>query len=293
MGGIVFLLEVFENLVEGIVACLLVECLTCHVINGLVEFLVDLLAQFLVVHLVVIFALHVLAELLAQFGLQFAHGLDGLHGSLEGTDHILLRHFLHLAFHHHDVFGRGTHHDVHVGLLHLLEGGVDDVFALDTGYTHLTDGTFEGDIRTCQGGRGSKASQRIGLVNAVGREQHHIHKYFCMVVGGEERAKHAVYQTRGEDFIVAGLAFALGKSSRETTCCGILFSVVYLQRHEICSGNCIFCGTNSSQQYGVAHPEHHASISLLCHFPGFNGDGSAISQLKGFCNYVHLILKHL
>ena len=114
-----------------------------------------------------------------------------------------------------------------------------------------------------------------------------------MIIGGEQGTEHTVDQTTGENLIVRSLTLALGETTGETSCGGILLSVVYLQRHEICSGNCIFCGTNSSQQHGVVHTENNTSIGLLCHFPGFNGDGSSIRQLNTFRNYVHLVKKHL
>ena len=95
------------------------------------------LAQFLVVHLMAVFAFHVGAELFGQFNLHLAHRFDGIHSCFECTDHVLFAHFLHLAFHHHDVFGRGTDHDVHVCFFHLLECRVDDILAIDTCYAHL------------------------------------------------------------------------------------------------------------------------------------------------------------
>ena len=141
-----FLLEVLQQLLESLGALLLLKSLLGDVVGGLVELLVHLLTQGLVVHLVVILTLHVLAQFLGELGLQLTHGLDGGHGSLQGTNHVLLAHFLHLAFHHHDVLSRSTNHDVHVGLFHLVEGRVNDILTVNTGHAHLTDGALEGDI---------------------------------------------------------------------------------------------------------------------------------------------------
>ena len=85
----ILLLEVCQQLLEGIGTVLLGQSLLGDVVGGLVEFLVHLLAQCLVVHLVIVLALHVLAELLAQLSLQLAHRLDGGHSSLQGANHIL------------------------------------------------------------------------------------------------------------------------------------------------------------------------------------------------------------
>ena len=150
----------------------------------------------------VVLALHVLTELLAQFGLQFAHRLDGVHSSLEGTQQILLADLLHLTFHHHDVLGRGTDHDVHVGLLHLLKGRINHILTVDTCNADFRNRALERYIRASQGCRGSKTGKCIGLVNTVGAEQHHIYEYFCVIVTWEQRTKHTVHQSGCEDFIV-------------------------------------------------------------------------------------------
>ena len=69
---------------------MLLECLLRHVVGGLIALLVHLLAQGLVVHLVVVLALHVLAELLRELCLQFTHGLDSVHSGFQGTKQVLL-----------------------------------------------------------------------------------------------------------------------------------------------------------------------------------------------------------
>ena len=138
MSCVVSLLEVRENLVESLLARLLVVVARlCDSVALIVSLLAELLAEFLVVHLVAVLALNVCAKFLREFCLQFAHRLDSSHSSLQRTNHVLLRNFLHLTLYHHDVLGRSTYHDIHVGILHLLEGRVDDVLAVDACYTHL------------------------------------------------------------------------------------------------------------------------------------------------------------
>ena len=112
------------------------------VVGGLAQFL----TQFVVVHFVAVFALHVGAKFLHQFFLEHTHGGDGLLCGLEGTEQVLFRNFFHFAFHHHDVFFRSTHHDVHVGFFHLGECGVNHIFAVDTGNANFRDRTFKRDI---------------------------------------------------------------------------------------------------------------------------------------------------
>ena len=85
----ILLLEVSQNLLEGLSTSVLLESLLCNIVSGLIELLVHLLTQLLVVNLMVILALNVLTQLLRELGLEFAHRLDSLHSSLEGADHIL------------------------------------------------------------------------------------------------------------------------------------------------------------------------------------------------------------
>ena len=86
----ILLLEVSQNLLEGLSTLLLLQSLLRYVVGRLVQFLVHTLTQLLVVHLVVVLALDVLTQFLAQLSLQLAHGLDSVHGSLQGAQQILL-----------------------------------------------------------------------------------------------------------------------------------------------------------------------------------------------------------
>ncbi len=54
-----------------------------------------------------------------------------------------------------------------------------------------------------------------------------------MVIVGEKGAEHTVHQTGGEDFIVAGAAFALQEAAGETTGRRKFLFVLYLQGHEV------------------------------------------------------------
>ena len=145
------LFEISQDLIESLGTSVFFQCLLGDVVGRLVEFLVHLLAQFLVVHLMVVLAFDILAEFFRQFGLQFAHGFDGIHSHLECTEQILLAHLFHLTFHHHDVVGGGAHHHVDVGLFHLLKGRIDHIFAVDTSHAHLGDGALEGNVGASQG----------------------------------------------------------------------------------------------------------------------------------------------
>ena len=70
---------------------------------------------------------------------------------LECFEQCAFGHFVHFAFNHHDILFGGTYHDVHVGLLELVEGGVDNVFAVDACYAHFRDGAFKGNVAGSEG----------------------------------------------------------------------------------------------------------------------------------------------
>ncbi len=146
MSGSVCLLVVLANLLESLCTSLLLETLLGHVVSWLVANLGNVCLKFLVVHLVAIFTLHVGTEFLHKFLLEAALRLDGIVSSLEGSKQILFAHFLHLAFHHHDVFLCGTHHEVHVSLFELLESRVDNKFTIDTSNAYLRDWSLERNI---------------------------------------------------------------------------------------------------------------------------------------------------
>ncbi len=148
---VVFLKENGNQLGESLFAFLLRQGLLHEVVGTLVKLVPDLLAQLFVVGLVVILALHVGAQLFHQLLLQRAHGLDGLVCGLQRGDKVLLRHLVHLAFHHHDVVLCGTHHEVHVRILHLFGRRVDDILAANACHAALRDGAFEGNVAASHG----------------------------------------------------------------------------------------------------------------------------------------------
>ena len=288
VGGGIGFLEVFADSLESVHACVLFKPLLRHLVARLIASILHLLAQFLIVHLVAIFALHVGAEFFRKFFLQAAHGLDGLVGGFERFKECAFGHFVHFAFHHHDVFFRCADHEVHVGLFELLEGGVDDIFAVDAGHAALRDRSFKGNVGAGECGGGGEAGEGVGHVHAVGREERDVHEHFCMIVGGEQGAQGAVDEARRKDFVVGGAALTLGETAGETAGGRILFFVVTLQRHEVRSGNCVLCTANSGQEHGVVHAQHNGSIGLFGKLACLDADGASIGQRHGFGNHVHL-----
>ena len=281
--------EVFTHGFESFGTGVLLQGLLCDVVAGLIAVGFHLFAQCFVVHFVAVFALHVGAEFLHEFFLELAHGLDGFVSNLEGFEEGAFGHFLHFAFHHHDVFFCGTYHQIHVSGFELCERGVDDILAIDTCNAHFGDGAVEGNVGAGQGGTGGKTCEGIGHVYTVGREECDVDKHFCVVVAREEGTQGAVNEARGQDFVVGSTAFAFGKSAGEASCSGVFFFVIALERHEIGAGGSVFGTADGGKQHGVVHAQHHCAVGLLGQLAGLNADGTTIGQGDGFCNHVHLM----
>ena len=114
-----------------------------------------------------------------------------------------------------------------------------------------------------------------------------------MIIVGEKGTEHAVDQTRSEDFIIAGAAFALEETTGETTVGREFFFVLDCQRHEV-NTFASFLGRNDrGKQHGVAHAEFYRSISLLCKFPGLEGNLAAVSKRDGFFDWIHISFKNI
>ena len=289
VGGGICLLEALAYLGECVLAGVLVAvALLGDSVSLVVAFLAYLLAELFVVHLMAVFSLDILAELLGELFLEAAHGFDGLVSGLEGADEVLLGHLVHLALYHHDVLLGSAYHDVHVGIFHLLVSRIDDVFTVYSGHSHLRDGALEGNVGACKRCGGCESGQSVGYVRTVGREKHDVHIHFCVIVGGEEGAERAVYKARRQNLIVGRPAFTFGKTAGETACGRIAFPVVALQRHKIRTRNsvlsCAYCG----EQHRLAHTEHYSAVGLLGQFACFDANLPSVGKRNSLCDYVHL-----
>ena len=102
--------EVVVDLVKRVVTPVLVGVAS---LGNLIALGVALFTQtgldVLVVYLVAVFALHN-AQFFGHLLLDEAHGFDGVVSGLQGGNQVFFLHFVHLAFHHHDVIVSCTYH---------------------------------------------------------------------------------------------------------------------------------------------------------------------------------------
>ncbi len=251
-------------------------------ICAVVALLAHVGAEGFVVDFVAVLALHGRAYLFGELHLGLALHADGVVGGAEGGQEVGFRHFVHLALHHHDVVVGCAYHELHVGAFKLLEGGVDNKLAIDAGHSHLGDGAVEGYVAHGEGGRGGKAGECVGHIDAVGRIEGHVDKGVGVVIVGEEGSKHAVDKARGQDLIVRGAPFALQEAAGKTAEGGEFFFVFNLKGHEVDPFAGLFGRHYGGKDHRVAHPQLYRSIGLLCQLAGLEGYLAAVGQGDGF-----------
>ena len=199
--------EIGLHLLECSLALVLVlVARLCYVVARLIAEVVAVLLELLVIDFVIIFH-NGLANSLHQFLLHLAVNLDSLVSCLESTKQILLGNLFHLTFNHHDVLVGCTYHQVHIGLLHLLEGWIDDIFAIDANNTNFGDWAFERNTTHCHCSRCCETGKCIRLVLLIGTIEGNVDECLSVVVAGEKGTQGTVDETRCEDLIIAGLAF--------------------------------------------------------------------------------------
>ena len=209
------------------------NALLAEIVALLVDGVAHTLAQFLVVHLVAVFALLGLAGLHGQLVEHAALDLDGLVGGLEGVEHHVLTDLLHLAFHHHDVVGSGSHDEVEIGAFDVLHGGVDDILAVEVAHAHLADGAVEGDVAHGEGRSGSQSGQLVGHGVVVAGDEVDVHLNLGVEIVGEEGTQGTVDQAGNEDFMLRGTSLTFEETAREATHGGIFFLIVNGKGHEV------------------------------------------------------------
>ena len=175
------------------------------------------LAQVFIVFFMAICPLHSLAHSFHQFHLSLALRLYGFMGSFHGFKKVCFGNFLHLAFHHHDVVISSADHNVHIGLLKLLESRVNDKFTVYPCNPYFRDRASERNIAHGQSSRCCKSGQSIGHIYPVCGEQYDIYIDFSVEVIREQRSQRPVHKTASQDFIIGSTSFTACKSTGKTS----------------------------------------------------------------------------
>ena len=255
--------ELLLQRIELVAALVLGRTFAGNGVSLVVGFGDHLLAKGLVVGLVAIGALHVFAQLLAQFHLGLAVLFDFGVRKLDRFKHLGFRNLFHFAFDHQDVVVGGAYHDVQVGVGILREGGIDHQLAVNAGNAHLGDRAGERHVRYGQRRRSGQSGQRVGHNVLVGRDEVDLYEYLGVEIRREQRAQRAVDQSRNQDFVIRRAGLTLEEASGETARSGVFLFVFDRQRHEIAVGFGLLGGNYGGQQHRVPLFHNDRPVGLL------------------------------
>ncbi len=91
----------------------------------------------------------------------------------------------------------------------------------------------EGDIADGQRRAGGDAREHVGIICAVKAQDVQVNLHLVHEAFGEQRAKRAVDQAGGEDFLGGGAAFAFHEPAGEFTGGGAALAVINLQGEKV------------------------------------------------------------
>jgi hypothetical protein len=183
-----------------------------------------------------------LRGILGQVDDQVDHRLDLLMREIHRAQHLGLGKLVGLRFHHHHGVLGARHDEVEplVGVvaqvLHVVDGGVQDVLAILEAHAAARDRPHEGRARDGQRGRGRDHRHDVGIVDEV-VAQHGAHdQHFVLEAGHEERADRTVDQARGQRLLLGRPRLALEEAAGHLAGGVVFFLVVDGQREEILPG---------------------------------------------------------
>ena len=236
----------------------------------------------------VVALVHVGAELVHELLLHAAVLLDLLVGELDGLEHVVLGHLVHLTFDHHDVLLGGGDHQVEVGAGAVGETGIDHELAVDAGDTDLGNRTAEGQVGGGEGGGGGQAGEGVGLDVLLRGDEHDVHEDLEMEVIRPEGADRTVHQAGDEHLVIGGTALALEETAGETAGRIILFTIIYGEGHEVGTLLDFLRAGDSGEQHRAAHLHHRGTGGLLGQFAGLDLDHPTVGQFDLLVDDVHL-----
>ena len=141
--------------------------------------------------------------------------------------------FFRAGFDHHDAFGSSDDHDVQQALAHLAVSWVDDELTVDQSHTYCADRPQKWDVRNCEGRRSPVYSSDVRIILGVRRENEGNDLSFTLEAFLKERPHWTINLPTSQNFALAGPAFALDKSARDTSASVGVFAVINRQREEI------------------------------------------------------------
>ncbi len=217
-----------------------------------------------------------LARLLGGFFRQIDdrldHRLEMPVAEHHGTEHDVFGELLGFQLHHQHGVLRAGDDEVELALGHLVDGRVENVFAVGEADAGAADRAHEG--RTGERERGGSGDHRddVGIIFLVVRERGDDHLRVAAPAVGEERTDRAVDQARGERVLFGRSAFALEEAAGDAARGVVFFLVVDRERQEVDAGLRCFCRDDGRDHGGFAVGGDNGAIGLARDFSGLEGE---------------------
>ena len=217
---------------------------------------------------------------LAGFGNQLIDCRDDLldlfMGKLDGGQDDFFSLFLGAGLDHDDSVLVPNDHDVDGSGCALGIGGVDDELAIDAADTHGAHGGAEGNVGESERGRGSIDANHVGIVILVGGEDQRDDLSLIAESIREERANGTVNLPAGENFLLAGPAFALDEAGVHA-----LFKF-HREGEEVDSLPGVGRGNSGGQNDSFARGNECGARGLLGHAAGLKDQTLAAGKLDSY-----------
>ena len=203
------------------------------------------------------------------------HRLHAAMAEHDRAQHDVFRQFLGLGFHHQHGAAGARHHQFQRGIGHVVDIGIEPVFAVDIADARRPDRPHEGNAGERQRRGRRHHRHHVGLVLHIVGQNLAYDLGFVLVAIGEQRTDRPVDQARGERFFFGRRAFALEIAARDLARGVIAFLVIDGEREEIDAFPGLLGADDGRQHHGLAIGGKHGAIGLARDAAGFKGEGSA------------------
>ena len=199
-----------------------------------------------------------------KFGDCLDHGLIGVMRKHDGAQHLLLGKLPGFRLDHHHGVRMTRDHQIEAAVAHLLDGGVENVFAVDKAHPGAADRSPEGNSRQRERRRSADKRDDVGIVLEVVRQHGADDLRLVAEARREQRPDRAVDNARGERLLFRRATLALEETAWNLACGERLFLIVHGERKEIDALPRLPLGDGGAQHDSVAVTRKHGPVGLTC-----------------------------
>ncbi len=203
--------------------------------------------------------------------------------------HGLFRNLVGAGLDHDDAVRRADDHQVQLAVAHLAVGGIDDELAVHQADAHRANGAVERNVGDAQRHRCAVDAGDVRIVLGIGRKHHGDDLGLVAEAFGKQRTDGTVNLAAGQNFALAGTAFALDEAAGNASRGVGVFAIVHGKGKEIDAFPGIGVGAGGGQHHVLADANNAGAMRLLGQLAGFETDGLTAGQFN-FNFVLHLFL---